>query len=360
MKPSSSETPSQGGYLMPAEWHPHASTWLTWPTNRITWPGERLERVRDAYLMMIQALLEHEGVDLLVHDEETAQSVRRRVEKVGANPEALRTHIIPTVDGWIRDYGPNFLIHPTDPVRPVAFNKWEFNAWGNKYPDLALDNAVVDELSRHLPGRMFRPKVVLEGGSIDVNGRGLCLTTRQCLLNPNRNPDLSRECIEDLLKSYLNVERVIWLDEGVVGDDTDGHIDDIARFAAPDIVVCAVEEDPTDANFPMLKANHETLCHLSTREDLFGIVSLPMPEPVVDGGERLPASYANFYIANGLVLVPVFGQERDRSALDILQGVFPGRRVLGIPATDMVYGLGAVHCLTQQQPQASSLVPCPE
>lgn len=344
-----SETPRAIGYRMPPEWHPHASTWLTWPSNDVTWPGDRLERVREAYVSMIRALADHEMVDLLVDDEETRQNVLDRLMKAGVVCASLRIHVVPTVDAWIRDYGPNFLLHP-DADPPLAYNKWGFNAWGNKYPDLAADNQVTDRLSEVLPGRVFRPPIILEGGSIDVNGKGLCLTTRQCLLNPNRNPDLSSSRIDDIVKDYLGVDRVIWLNQGIVGDDTDGHIDDIARFAAPEVVVCALEEDPTDANFPILRASYETLYSLSLQEDLFRVLPLPMPEPVLADDCRLPASYANFYIANGSVLVPVFGQKRDRAALSVLEKLFPDRRVLGIPATDIVYGLGAVHCLTQQQP----------
>lgn len=338
---------------MPAEWHPHSATWLVWPTNTVTWPDGRLERVREAYTSMIRALSGHERVHLLVDDGETEREVHDRLTGAGVDPTRLFFQVVPTVDGWIRDYGPNFLVHPASSEYPLAFNKWTFNAWGNKYPDLAEDNSVVDRLGAALDARMFRPLMVLEGGSIDVNGEGLCLTTRQCLLNPNRNPALATGRIEGMLKDHLGVDRVIWLDEGIVGDDTDGHIDDIARFVAPDLVLCAVEEDPTDANFATLHANYEWLCHLSRRENLFRVIPLPMPEPVFADGERLPASYANFFIANALVLVPVFGQTRDRAALDLLESIFPHRRVLGIPALDMVYGLGSIHCLTQQQPATS-------
>ena len=344
------DTPAGLGFHMPAEWHPHISTWLAWPTNSITWPGERLERVRAAYDALILALTQHERVDLLLDDEDSRESVRQRLLRSGVEPGRLSLHIVPTVDGWIRDYGPNFLIRSDRSDGRSAFNKWRFNAWGNKYEDLAEDDAVFDRLAPSLDVRVFRPPMVLEGGSIDVDGAGQCLTTRQCLLNPNRNPELSVSQIEDMLKDHLGVNRVIWLEEGIVGDDTDGNIDDIARFAAPDVVVCAVERDPSDANFPMLRANFETLCSLARREDRFRVVPLPMPEPVLGEGERLPASYANFYIANGLVLMPLFDQPRDREALDILQGVFADRRVVGIPAADMVYGLGTIHCLTQQQP----------
>jgi len=342
--------PANLGYFMPPEWVSHASTWLSWPTNEITWPGERLERVRDSYVEMIRHLSRGERVDLLVDDEKFQDQVRRRLNTAGARVDSVEIHVIPTVDGWIRDYGPNFLVNPSSPDEPVAYNNWRFNAWGGKYQDLARDDGVPDELADRLGLPAFRPGLVLEGGSIEVNGAGLCLTTRQCLLNPNRNPELSQEQIEQALRNYLGVERIIWLEEGVIGDDTDGHIDDIARFINRETVVCAVESDPGDPNYAILQENLKTLRRLSEGEGLFRVVELPMPEPLEAEWGRLPASYANFYIANGLVLVPVFGQERDQGALAVLSGLFPDREVVGIAAGDMVYGLGALHCLTQQQP----------
>ena len=335
---------------MPAEWEWHASTWLSWPSNEITWPGERLERVRESYVKMIRLLSAAEKVDLLVDDEEARIAVQARLRLADIDLNSVRVHIIPTVDGWIRDYGPNFLVSRNNRLEPVAYNNWRFNAWGGKYQDLAQDDRVPDQLSDVLGLPEFRPGLILEGGSIEVNGAGLCLTTRQCLLNPNRNPLLSQQEIERALRDSLGVERILWLDEGIIGDDTDGHIDDIARFADRDTVVCAVESDPSDPNFPILRSALERLQRISKNASLFRVVELPMPEPVSADWGRLPASYANFYIANELVLVPVFGQDRDQTALAVLSELFPDRQVAGIPASDMVFGLGAVHCLTQQQP----------
>jgi agmatine deiminase len=258
--------------------------------------------------------------------------------------------VIPTVDGWIRDYGPNFLVNPSSRDEPVAYNNWRFNAWGGKYHDLARDDRIPDDLAGCLNLPVFQPGLVLEGGSVEVNGAGLCLTTRQCLLNPNRNPELPQAQIEAALRNYLGVDRILWLEEGVIGDDTDGHIDDIARFIDRETVVCAVESDRGDPNYAILQENLKTLRRLSEGGGLFRVVELPMPEPLEAEWGRLPASYANFYIANGLVLVPVFGQKRDQEALAVLSGLFPDREVVGIAADDMVYGLGAIHCLTQQQP----------
>ncbi len=347
-------TPAALGYRMPAEWHPHAATWLAWPTNEQTWSA-RLRRVRDSYLEMIRLLSREERVHLLVDDEAARETVRNELERAGAILERVSLEVIPTVDAWIRDYGPNFLVARSPGRAGLAFNNWRFNAWGEKYPDLMRDDRIPERIAERLMGaRVFEPGLVLEGGSIDVNGEGLCLTTRQCLLNPNRNPRLSAREIDEALREYLGVRRVVWLEEGIAGDDTDGHIDDIARFVDNDTVVCAVEEDPADVNHAPLADCLARLDRISQTEGLFRVVPLPMPEPALDdGGRPLPASYANFYIANNLVLVPVFGQDRDRRALEILAPLFPGRRVVGIPAVDLVWGLGAVHCLTQQQPAVS-------
>lgn len=348
--------PAALGFRMPAEWHPHSSTWLTWPKDPETWP-DRVTQVEEIYLQMIAALTPHEAVDLLVDDEDAERKVRARCSFPGA--ANIRFHHIQTVDSWIRDYGPNFLIHPQ---RRGAFNDWIFNAWGNKYEELKKDDGVPRQLEATLQLQRFAPGIVMEGGSIEVNGAGCVLTTEQCLLNPNRNPQLTREEIEQYLKDYLGVTKVLWLGEGIVGDDTDGHIDDIARFVAPNVVVCAVEDDPADANYEILQDN---LARLRSMTDAAGkpfeIVTLPMPGTV--GGsstgtrdlERLPASYANFYIANSVVLLPVFGHANDTRAVETLQRLFPDRRVDPINCEPLVWGMGTIHCVTQQQPRISSV-----
>jgi len=350
-----SQTPSELGFRMPAEWHPHHSTWLTWPKDPETWP-DRVTRVEEIYLQMIAALTPHEFVDLLVDDEEAERGIRERCTAAVAS--RIHFHHIQTVDSWIRDYGPNFLIGPDG---ECAFNDWIFNAWGNKYEELKKDDTVPRRLEPFLKMRRFSPRIVMEGGSIEVNGAGCVLTTEQCLLNPNRNPELSREEIEEYLKDYLGVAKVLWLGEGIVGDDTDGHIDDIARFVASNLIVCAVEEDPADANYEMLQDN---LTRLRSMTDItgkpFDIVTLPMPGTV--GGsstgtrdlERLPASYANFYIANSVVLAPVFGHPNDQRAVDTLQRLFPTRRIVPINCEPLVWGMGTIHCVTQQQPRISA------
>ena len=352
MGQSRRKTPTALGYHMPAEWRRHAATWLTWPKDPETWP-ERVPQVEEIFLQMMSALAPHEIVNLLVDDEAAEQSVRRRCTFDAA--ENIRFHRIETVDSWIRDYGPNFLVSDK---ASLAFNDWRFNAWGNKYEVLKRDDSVPMLLEQVLKIPRFEPGIVMEGGSIEVNGTGCVLTTEQCLLNPNRNPQLSREEIEQHLKDYLGVEKVLWLGEGIVGDDTDGHIDDIARFVGPNVIVCAVEEDPADANYQLLKDNLQRLRHMTDAQGRsFEIVTLPMPGVV--GGtstdsrnlDRLPASYANFYIGNGVLLAPVFGHTNDTRALEILQRLFPDRRVVGINCEPLVWGMGTIHCVTQQQPK---------
>ncbi len=352
---------------MPAEWHRHSATWLTWPKDPKTWP-DRVPQVEEIFLQMMAALAPHEIVNLLVDDEETAQTVRRRCRFSGA--ANICCHQIRTVDSWIRDYGPNFIANDKG---GLAYNDWKFNAWGNKYEELKQDDSIPARLESLLNVPRFEPGIVMEGGSLEVNGAGCVLTTEQCLLNPNRNPHLTKDELEQHLKNYLGVEKVLWLGDGIVGDDTDGHIDDIARFVAPNVIVCAVEEDPEDANYKLLQDNlHRLQTMTDVKDHPFEIVTLPMPVAVGDarpgspagqprwGGstdnrnlDRLPASYANFYIANNVVLVPIFGHSNDRLALDIIQRVFPDRRALGINCEPLVWGMGTIHCVTQQQPEIS-------
>jgi len=372
-------TPAELGYHMPAEWRRHTATWLAWPKDPETWP-DRVPRVQEIFLEMMTALAPNEFVNLLVDDEETENSVRQRCTFPGAGN--IHFHQIPTIDSWIRDYGPNFIIKDgasdnlqfvadsrqeslasdNDKLKFVghslAYNDWIFNAWGNKYAELKKDDAVPALLEEFLQVPRFSPGIVMEGGSIEVNGAGCLLTTEQCLLNPNRNPQLSKVEIEQCLINYIGVRKVLWLGEGIVGDDTDGHIDDIARFIAPNVIVCAVEEDPNDANYELLQDNLKRLQRLTDADDRpFEIVTLPMPGVV--GGtstdnrnlDRLPASYANFYIANGVVLAPIFGHPNDTRALNTLETLFPDRRVVGINCEPLVWGMGTIHCVTQQQPE---------
>ena len=347
--------PTALGYRMPAEWEPHTATWLAWPQNIITWP-DQLAQVQDIFLCMMAAVHEHETVHLLVHDAATAAVVREHLHRSGVTLARVVLHERPTADAWLRDSGPIFLT-ATGASQPVAISDWQFNTWGGKYADLLADNDLPQYIATFLDMPRFEPGIVLEGGSIDVNGRGSCLTTEQCLLNPNRNPHLQRSDLEHCLHDYLGVRHVIWLGQGIAGDDTDGHVDDIARFVDPTTVVCVLEEDSHDINYKILQDNYR---RLQAATDQHGralqVIPLPMPGTVGPPSARLPASYANFYIANGVVLVPTYDHPNDQRALTILQQVFPDRRVLGLPCEPLVWGLGAIHCVTQQQPASAPAV----
>lgn len=299
---------------------------------------------------MICALSPHEQVYLLVNDEAAEREVNGRLAKARADVANVKLLKIPTVDVWMRDYGPTFVTRKTA-ENPLAFNDWIFNGWGGKYRAYEEDERVAWEIAALLKVPVFDHEIILEGGSIEVNGAGTCLTTEQCLLNKNRNPYLRRAEIEDCLKDSLGVSHIIWLGEGIAGDDTDGHIDDIARFVNPTTVVCSVEADSNDENYGFLQDNYERLQSATDQNGAkLSIVMLPCPRTVYYDGARLPASYANFYIANSVVLVPVFDDPNDAKALGILQELFPDRRVIGLRCNEVVAGLGAIHCVTQQEP----------
>lgn len=327
---------------MPAEWEPHEATWIAWPHNRTDWPG-RFAPIPWVYGEIVRKLSCVEGVRILVEDPKLQQQAARVLSKVGARMSAVQFFPCPTDRAWTRDYGPLFV---KNKAGDIALTRWRFNAWA-KYDDFERDQRVTEFLASRLKRRVWPLDMVLEGGSIDVNGLGLLLTTEECLLSPvqARNPGMSRQQIEHTLCASLGVTRVIWLRNGIAGDDTHGHVDDIARFVSADTVVAAWEPDRSDANSATLTENHELLRKAGLR-----VVKLPMPRPLVFAGRRLPASYANFYIANGLVLAPTFNDRNDRVALSILARLFPDREVVGIHSADLIWGLGALHCMTQQQP----------
>jgi agmatine deiminase len=337
--------PHDFGFRMPAEWERHESTWLSWPKDPLTFPEDIIGRVEEIYIEMIEALQTGERIDLLVNDQKTEDHVLSML----SSRSNVRFHKIKSQDVWMRDYGPIFITKRHD----VSATKWIFNAWGNKYDELLRDNQTGEEICRKLGVQVFEPGIVLEGGSIDVNGAGTCLTTSQCLLNQNRNPRLNKNKIEEHLQNFLGATHVVWLGEGIVGDDTDGHVDDIARFVAPNKVVCMVTDDPADENYDALSKNFETL---KNTDKSLEVTPLKMPRKVVDeNGKILPASYANFYIGNSVVLVPIFGGKNDDDALSVLTALFPGRKVIGINCTELVYGFGGIHCVTQQQPSSRSI-----
>lgn len=341
-------TPASLGFRMPAEWEPQEAIWLSWPHKRSTWPG-RFRPIPLKFAEIVATITRFE--DVRINAARALQPRARRLcEKAGAVMERVRFYSHPTDDTWCRDHGPIFV--KNDETGEVAITDWEFNAWGDKYPPYRHDNGIPPRIARALGLRRFKRKMVLEGGSIDVNGSGLLLTTRSCLLNTNRNPRLSQAEIEGALREFLGVKRVLWLGDGIEGDDTDGHVDDLSRFFRGNGIVTVVEKNRRDRNFRTLRENLETLRSLRTPGGKpFDIRELPMPAPAYVGDQRLPASYANFLIINGAVLVPTFRQpRRDDLALDVLRGCFPRREVIGIDCLDLVWGLGTLHCISQQQP----------
>jgi len=339
-----------GQFRMPAEWEPHAATWLSWPHKEASWPGN-FAPIPGIWVEMVRALAPHERVNILVNDAGMEAEVRARLRAGDVPLDNVALHDMRTDDAWARDHGPTFVTREIDGRRELAAVDWIYNAWGGKYPPWEHDDAVPKQVAALLGIRRFEPGIVLEGGSIDVNGRGTLLTTEACLLNPNRNPHLSRAQIEQYLRDYLGVRHILWLGDGIVGDDTDGHIDDLTRFVDPTTVVTVLEDNPRDENYDRLRANHARLQRMTDQDGRpLRIATLPMPAPVYYEEQRLPASYANFYIGNGVVLVPIFDDPHDAAALQTLGAFFPGRRVIGIDARAMVWGLGAFHCVTQQQP----------
>jgi len=346
---------------MPAEWEPHEATWLAWPHNPEDWPG-KFASIPWLYAEIVRLLAARERVHLIVENAAMERRVRSMLKRAGAQLDSVTFHSWPTDRGWTRDSGPIFV---RDASGQIALTNWQFNAWA-KYDDWRLDNQIPGRVAERLSLPEWQPsvqdqngakrRVVLEGGSIDVNGAGSLLTTEECLLSEvqQRNPGLGREQLEQVFSDFLGIDQVLWLGRGIAGDDTHGHIDDIARFVARDTILAAVEPDPRDPNHAPLAEN---LARLKAARTLagkpFDIVEVPLPHAVLFRGQRLPASYANFYIANGQVLVPTFHSSQDRVALNILAQLFPDREVIGVHSVDLIWGLGALHCMTQQQPAAS-------
>lgn len=343
-------TPKKLGYFMPAEWEQHDAIWLSWPHDPITFPG-RVEKIERTYGKIIKNLQHSEKVNLLVKDSAMKTRAQDILKERGVNPDEIAFHVYEYADVWFRDYGPIFLVNKKS--GGLAMSHWIFNGWGEKYEALMKDTHIPEFINQSMNIPCFTPGIVMEGGSIDVNGKGTLLTTEQCLLNKNRNPHLSKSGIEEYLMEYLGVSHIIWLKNGIEGDDTDGHIDDISRFVNPTTVLCAYEENRNDVNYPILHENYEILLHAKDQSgNSLKVIKLPMPGAIGDAEGALPASYANFYIGNKVVLVPVFGHENDVKALYIIRQQFPDRKVVGINCADLVYGLGTLHCISQQQPKA--------
>ncbi|WP_263359532.1 agmatine deiminase family protein [Acidicapsa ligni] len=354
--------PRELGFRMPAEWEQHDGTWLAWPHNASDWPG-KFAAIPWIYAEIIRLLAAHETVNVLVDTEAQQQRATSILRRNGANLDRIVFHLWPTDRVWLRDSGPIFV---KNDAGQTAITNWKFNAWA-KYDDWKLDDQIPARAAKLLRLPQWQPSValpngkahrlVLEGGSIDVNGKGTLITTEECLLSPiqQRNPGVSREQLDAAFHDYLGIDQVLWLNRGAAGDDTHGHVDDITRFVAPETIVTAVEPDVSDDNYAPLAENLARLKAARTPGGKqFTLVELPMPRPVVFRGQRLPASYANFYIANGIVLVPTFHDPKDRVALNILAELFPDREVVGIHCVDFIWGLGALHCMTQQQPAAVS------
>jgi agmatine deiminase len=359
------KTPRTLGYIMPAEWEPHEATWLAWPHNREDWPG-KFAAIPWLYAEIVRLLAAHERVYLIVENAAMEKRVVSMLERAGADLDRVSFHRWPTDRGWTRDSGPIFVRNAKG---EVAVTNWRFNGWA-KYDDWKLDDKLPGRVAKRLGCEQWqafvqkqggtRHRIVLEGGSIDVNGAGSLLTTEECLLSEvqQRNPGVSRGQLEQVFLDFLGADHVIWLNRGIAGDDTHGHVDDIARFVSQDTIIAAVEPNANDPNHAPLNENLARLKAARTPAGKqFTVVELPMPRPVVFLGARLPASYANFYIANGMVLVPTFHDPNDRVALNILAEVFPGREVIGVHSVDLIWGLGALHCMTQQQPAAIASKP---
>ena len=341
-------TPAALGYRMPAEWESHAATWLSWPRRQgISFPGS-FDRVLPTLRRMVEMLVESEPVCINICNGAHEAEAREALD--GLPMDCITFRSIPTNEPWCRDHGPIFLTRPQDPK--LAVIDWGYNAWGGKYPPFDLDDLVPTRVAEMLELPVWEGGMILEGGSIDVNGEGACLTTESCLLNPNRNPDLTRQQVEQRLREYLGVRDILWLARGTEGDDTDGHVDNLARFVSERTVLAIVEKDRDNPNYQPLQENLDRLRQMQIEGRALEIVELPTAQRMVREELVLPASYANFYIANQVVLAPTYGQPNDEITLSILRDHFPGRRVIGMDCRELIWGLGAFHCLTQQQPMA--------
>ncbi len=343
------QTPKQLGYHFPAEFAKHSATWLSWPHKEASWPG-KIETIYPVYARFIKLVAEGELVNVNVVDEAMKAKAITCLKQVGSDLKNINFFIHPTNDAWCRDHGPAFLINPKADQKKIIVD-WGYNAWGDKYPPYDLDDNIPTLIANHYKIPVVYPGIVMEGGSVDFNGKGTVLTTTSCLLNANRNSHLSQKQIEEYLHNYYGVDNILWLGDGIVGDDTDGHIDDITRFVNHNTVVTVVEHNKQDENYELLQENLRTLKTLRVEDGKqLSIVELPMPSPIVFEDMRLPASYANFYISNNYVVVPTFRDKNDDKALGILEKCFPDRKVIGLDSVDIIWGLGSFHCLSQQEP----------
>lgn len=342
-------TLKQQGYFFPAEFHPHVATWLSWPHKEASWPG-KIDAIYPYYSQFVKYLAMSELVRINVADEAMKAAAAAHLQKAGVQMDKVEFFLHPTNDAWCRDHGPAFLINPTAAEKKVIVD-WGYNAWGGKYPPFDKDDVIPTLIGNHFKLPVFHPGIVMEGGSVEFNGAGTVLTSTCCLLNENRNPHLTQAQIETYLQDYYGVDQVLWVAEGIIGDDTDGHIDDTVRFVNEDTVLTVVESNKQDENYELLQGNLEQLkgMRLLNGKQL-NVVELPMPDAVVFEDQRLPASYANFYISNQHVIVPTYRCAQDDKALQIIQACFKTREVVGIDSTEIIWGLGSFHCLSQQEP----------
>ncbi len=342
-------TPASLGYRFPAEFAPHIATWLSWPHKEASWPG-KIDSIYPNYSKFVKYLALSEKVRINVANSAMQAFATAHLEQAGVNMDQVEFYLQPTNDAWCRDHGPAFLVNPQAAI-PKVIVDWNYNAWGNKYPPYDLDDVIPTLIGKHFNIPVYHPGIVMEGGSVEFNGAGTLLTSTCCLLNENRNPHLNQDQIETYLRNYYGVEQILWVADGIVGDDTDGHIDDTVRFVNTDTVLTVVETNRNDANYDLLQTNLKQLKEMRLLNGKqMNIAELPMPDAVIYEDQRLPASYANFYISNQHVIVPVFRCNKDDQALQIIASCFPEREVVGIDSTDIIWGLGSFHCLSQQEP----------
>ena len=342
-------TPKENGYYFPAEWEKHTATWLSWPHKEASWPG-KIDTIYPVYAKFIKTLTEGELVNINVNDEQMKEQALLYLNAEKADLSKINFFLFPTNDAWCRDHGPAFLINPKEHKKMIV--DWGYNAWGGKYPPYDLDDVIPTRIAEYYKIPVLNPGIIMEGGSVEFNGKGTLLTTTSCLLNPNRNPHLTQKQLEEYLINYYGAEHILWLGDGIDGDDTDGHIDDITRFVNSDTVVTVIEENKDDENYKPLQENLKALKKMRLENGKqINIAELPMPAAVVYDDQRLPASYANFYIGNAAVIVPTFKDKNDDKALQILSKLFTDRKVIGLDSTDIIWGLGSFHCLSQQEPE---------
>lgn len=344
------QTPRERGYFFPAEFHKHRATWLSWPHKEASWPG-KIETIYSVYAQFVKLLAESERVCINVNSRKMQTFAEQHLKEAKADLKKIDFFMHPTDDAWCRDHGPAFLIHPKEKKKLIV--DWDYNAWGGKYPPHDKDDVIPTKIAKALKLEVVNPGIIMEGGSVDFNGKGTILTTTACLLNKNRNPKLSQKQIEKYLVDYYGAEQILWLHDGIIGDDTDGHIDDLTRFVNEDTVVTVIEENKKDENYKILKENLKLLSKMRLLNGKqLNIAELPMPKAVIFEEQRLPASYANFYISNKYIITPIFRDKKnDKKALDVLAKCFPKHKVVGLDSTDLIWGLGSFHCLSQQEPE---------